>query len=79
MFDLSFEMILVYVLASGVGYIYFRYGRSMSDFKFMACGACFFFYPYFVDSIVALVLIGLVLGITPFSEKILNWLRGKFS
>jgi hypothetical protein len=58
--------LMVYILASVGGMAYFVYGKRQQNAAFLVTGVCLFIYPYLFNSIVALILIGLVLLGAPF-------------
>ena len=58
--------LLVILLASALGSGYFIYGKKQARAAPMLAGAALCVYPYFFDSLWALVLIGLGLALVPF-------------
>jgi len=58
--------LMVYILASVGGVAYFVYGKRQQNGAFLVTGVCLFIYPYLFNSIVALILVGLVLLGAPF-------------
>ena len=49
------------MLFSSVGLGFFIYGKRQSAISPMVCGVALMIYPYFVSSVILLVIIGLVL------------------
>ncbi len=64
--DLDWNSILVSLIFSGVGFVYFSYGKKQSHFVMMLCGLSLMFYSYFVDSILWAIGIGVALSVAPF-------------
>ena len=58
--------LFVYLLAGVGGMAYFVYGKRQQNGAFLAAGVLLCIYPYFFDSILALIVIGLVLLSAPF-------------
>ena len=58
--------LMVYILASVGGLAYVVYGKRQQNAAFLVAGVCLFIYPYLFNSIVVLILIGLVLLAAPF-------------
>jgi len=56
----------VSVLAGAIGMGYFIYGKRQAKYVPMIAGVLLCVYPYFVESMLALSLIGLVLIAAPF-------------
>jgi hypothetical protein len=52
------------LIPSGVGFVLFVYGRKQARWVLMGAGVAFTVYPYFTESILALVGVGVVLGVT---------------
>jgi hypothetical protein len=51
------------LIPSGVGFVLFVYGKKQQRWLLMASGIAFTIYPYFTESILALLLVGVVLGV----------------
>ncbi len=63
------------ILFSVVGLIYFRWGKRESELLPLLCGVLLLVYPYFVNSALAMALIGFVLTVVPLlPNHILPWL-----
>ena len=54
------------MLFGSVGLGFFIYGKRQSAISPMACGLALMIYPYFVSSVIVLVIIGLVLVALPY-------------
>ena len=54
------------ILAGAIGVGYFIYGKRQTKFVPLIAGMALCVYPYFVDSVLALVAIGAVLLAAPF-------------
>lgn len=70
--DLSFPHIMAGLVGSGVGYVYFSYGRSQEDWPLVASGLALMAYTYFVTSVLWLVVIGAVIAVAPFGYRRLS-------
>jgi glucokinase len=58
--------LFVYLLAGVGGMAYFVYGKRQQNGVFLAAGVLLCIYPYFFDSVLALIVIGLILLSAPF-------------
>jgi hypothetical protein len=67
--DLSLSQIMAALLGSGVGYVYFSYGRSQSDWPLTASGVALMSYSYFVTSLFWLVVVGAAIAAAPFGYR----------
>lgn len=54
------------LIAGVFGMAYFVYGKRQAKFTPMICGVLLCMYPYFIDSLVWLCVIGAVLLVVPF-------------
>ena len=54
------------ILAGAIGVGYFMYGKRQTKFVPLIAGMALCVYPYFVDSVLWLVVIGVVLMAAPF-------------
>ena len=54
------------ILAGAIGVGYFMYGKRQTKFVPLLCGMGLCVYPYFVDSVAWLVVIGAALMAAPF-------------
>ena len=64
-FGLSMWGIIATLIFSGVGFIYFRYGKSTNNIPMLACGILLLGYPYIVTDTTYIVVIGVALFILP--------------
>ena len=62
-FDPGF--LLLSVIFSAVGFVYFSYGRKQAKIPLIVVGLLLMVYPYFLDSKAWLVAWGLVLSLLP--------------
>ncbi len=62
-FDPGF--LLLSVIFSGIGFVYFTYGRKQSKIPTLILGIVMMVYPYFLDSKLWLVAWGIVLSLIP--------------
>jgi hypothetical protein len=51
------------LIPSGVGFVLLVYGKKQERWVLMGAGVAFTVYPYFTESIFALVAVGAVLGV----------------
>ena len=58
--------LLVSVIAGAIGMGYFIYGKRQAKYVPMIAGALLCVYPYFVENLLALAVIGLLLVAAPF-------------
>ncbi len=56
----------VILVASAVGFGFFRYGRKQQRLMFTLCGIGLMGYPYVVSGVLALVLVGVAISAAPF-------------
>jgi hypothetical protein len=66
---LSMWGILASLLSAGIGFAYFKYGRTTNNTPMVVCGVLLMAYPYFVTNTLAIVLIGAALTLLP---KLIN-------
>ena len=50
------------LVPSGVGFVLFVYGRKQLRWPQLAAGVALLLYPYFVDTVTALVAVGAAIG-----------------
>ena len=60
------DSLLVGMIAGVIGAAYFMYGKKQQKFAPMLVGVVLCVYPYFIDSVLWLVLIGAALCAVPF-------------
>ena len=63
------------VIAGVFGMAYFVYGKRQAKFVPMICGVLLCVYPYFIDSLVWLCVVGAVLLVVPFATNYLGFDR----
>ena len=61
--------ILVSLLTSALGFIYFTYGKKLSLASFMLAGIALLAYPYFVDGLTTKLILGGLLAIWPLALR----------
>ncbi len=67
--DLNPISILAALVGSGIGYVYFSFGRSQSDWPMVASGIALMTYSYFITSPLDLALVGAVIAVIPFAIR----------
>ena len=50
------------LIPGGVGFVLFVYGKKQERWPQLAAGIAFMVYPYFTDTVTALIVVGAVLG-----------------
>ena len=50
------------LIPGGVGFVLFVYGKKQERWPQLAAGVAFMVYPYFTDTVTALIVVGAVLG-----------------
>lgn len=48
---------------SGIGFVLFVYGKKQDRWPQLVAGLLFMVYPYFVDSLLSLTVVGAIIGI----------------
>ena len=48
MFNFTFSGFIISMLVSGVGYVFFKYGRRMGRSPFVSIGIIIMVFPYFI-------------------------------
>lgn len=61
--------LIIWIITGAVGMAYFVYGKRQEKIPFLIAGLVLCVYPYFFESIAALVLVGIVLIAYPFVLK----------
>jgi hypothetical protein len=64
--DLNPANIMAALVGSGVGYLYFNYGRKEADWPLIASGLALMTYSYFITSLLWLVVVGVAIAAAPF-------------
>jgi hypothetical protein len=65
--------LFVSLIADGVGFVLFVYGKKQQRWPQLAAGLLFMVYPYFTPSLVSLVLIGPLLAFILWYAIRLGW------
>lgn len=65
LFGLSMGGLIAGLVFSGIGFIYFKYGKSTRSTSMMVCGVLLLVYPYFVNNTTYVILAGLGLTALP--------------
>jgi len=58
LFGMSGWGIAASFLFSGIGFVYFKYGKSMEDTQTIICGVTLMVYPYFFSNALYMLLVG---------------------
>ncbi len=58
LFGFTMWGIIASLVFSGIGFIYFRYGKYKGNGTMMMCGVAMMLYPYFVSDTLYIVLVG---------------------
>jgi len=61
------------LIPGGVGFVLFVYGRKQQRWPQLAAGLALLIYPYFTDSVLGLVGVGLAIGASLFVAVRLGW------
>jgi hypothetical protein len=64
------SLLLWGVLFGSLGFGYFLYGKKQKAIVPMLCGFALMVFPYFIENVLLLVLIGIALAAIPFFVKI---------
>lgn len=64
--NLSPGALFIGLMAGVVGAAYFVYGKKQAKFMPMLCGALLCVYPWFVESVLWLTIVGVALAAVPF-------------
>ena len=65
--------LFVSLIAGGIGFVLFVYGKKQARWPQLAAGLAFMVYPYFTTSLAALVVVGLIIGVILWYALRLNW------
>lgn len=66
MFNMSPAALFIGLMTGVVGAAYFVYGKKQAKFMPMLCGALLCVYPWFIESVLWLSVVGLALMAAPF-------------
>jgi len=61
------------LIPGGIGFVLFVYGKKQQRWPQLAAGLALLIYPYFTDSVLALVVVGLAIGAGLFAAIRLGW------
>lgn len=64
--DFDWPVIIVGFLFSCVGFVYFSFGKRMGKPHILVCGMVLMAFTYFMDGMLATVLVGLTVSGLPF-------------
>ena len=67
--NFNVPLILIGLVFSAVGYVYFSYGKRLQKYNIAICGVALMVYPYFFDNLWATVAVGCLLSGVPFLFK----------
>lgn len=67
--DFDFKVIVASIIFSTIGFVYFSYGKRLTNLPITATGMALMIYGYFTPSLLACVLIGAFLSALPFVFK----------
>jgi hypothetical protein len=51
------------LIPGGVGFVLFTYGKKQDRWPYLAAGVAYMIYPYFAETILGLVGVGIALGV----------------
>ena len=61
--------LIVGLVAGAFGMVYLAYGKKQSKLAYAICGVLLIAYPYFIDNIWLLLVVGLALAVAPWVIK----------
>jgi len=61
------------LIPGGIGFVLFVYGKKQQRWPQLAAGLALLIYPYFTDSVTALLIVGLAIGVGLFAAIRLGW------
>ena len=61
------------LIPGGVGFVLLTYGKKQAQWTLAASGIVFMVYPYFTESIAALVAVGVVLAVLTWAAVRAGW------
>ena len=65
--------IFLSLIPGGVGFVLFVYGKKQGRWFLVVAGLVFMVYPYFTESVVALIGVGAVLGVVTWVANREGW------
>jgi hypothetical protein len=72
---MTFDPILLFLslVAGGVGFVLFVYGKRQERWPQLVAGVAFMVYPYFTNTVLSLVLTGTAIGVALWYAVRLGW------
>ena len=61
------------LVPGGIGFVLFVYGKKQQRWPQLAAGLALLIYPYFTDSVLALIVVGIAIGVGLFAAIRLGW------
>jgi hypothetical protein len=61
------------VIAGGIGFVLFVYGKKQERWPYLAAGLLFMVYPYFTTGLVSMVTVGATIGFLLWYTVRLGW------
>ena len=61
------------LIPGGIGFVLFVYGKKQQRWPQLGAGLALLIYPYFTDSVTALLIVGLAIGVGLFAAIRLGW------
>ena len=61
------------LIPGGIGFVLFVYGKKQQRWPQLAAGLALLIYPYFTDSVTALIVVGVAIGVGLFAAIRLGW------
>ncbi len=71
--EFDFTLLFLGLIASGIGYVLFTYGRKQARWPQLVCGLVFMVYPYFTGSVTTLLGGGVVVGLALYAMLAAGW------
>ena len=66
-------LLMLSLIPSGVGAALLIYGRKQQRWPQLVCGILFLVYPYFTETVVSMIGVGVVLGIGLYAALAAGW------
>jgi len=66
-------LLMLSLVPSGIGFVLFMYGRKQQRWPQLAAGIVLMIYPYFTDTILAMVGVGLAIGAGTYALIASGW------
>lgn len=61
------------LIPGGIGFVLFVYGKKQQRWPQLTAGLALLIYPYFTDSVLALIVVGIAIGVGLFAAIRLGW------